>query len=69
MKIWDWLMPVVDKIERLGYSPSVFPSGLTVYQKGELVCKNDYSGERSMLENIYNGVVKFINWYNTQEKK
>ncbi len=59
---WDWLMPVVEKIESLGH-------GVTIYRKG---CHINDIGVSSIngfthsnkLEQTYKAVVEFIKWYN-----
>ena len=67
---WDWLMPVVEKIESL-----VFPNdeyynfnilgGCCTYiissHGHELVCSDR---GKSKLECVYKAVVEFIKWYN-----
>ena len=74
-KSWDWLMPVVEKIEQSGYVYdftidycSVF--GYTVKITSEL--KNTFSdftrirriGESTKINTVYEVVMEFINWYN-----
>lgn len=59
---WDWLMPVVEKIEDNG--------AVTVIKNG---CKietldNEFTtcGETTLIS-VYAAVVQFINWYNEQQ--
>ncbi len=78
---WNWLMPVVEKIESLGYYPQI----LTGEDGQEMIIYDEMlSYNRKMLNVIipnepvpntfkkinvvYNTVVKFIRWYNSQEK-
>lgn len=73
---WDWLMPVVEKIEKLGVSTDIhYYAGTTKNASGfygtELL---GYSTDLSIydstnqydtkLESVYKAVVKFIKWYN-----
>lgn len=57
---WDWIMPVVQKC--LDSTPG------TNYSKSERF--QSYLGVMDFrsIEAIYEAVVQFINWYNTQEK-
>ena len=63
---WDWLMPVVEKIESLGH-------GVTIYRKGCHI-NNEASfsvngfKHSSKIEQTYKAVVEFINWYNQQNQ-
>jgi cytochrome oxidase Cu insertion factor (SCO1/SenC/PrrC family) len=62
---WDWLMPVVESIERLGYEFFIVEDRVKVSHN------TDHSIEtiidltsRSKLNATYNAVVEFINEYN-----
>jgi hypothetical protein len=60
---WDWLMPVVEKIDQC-YS---LVGGLTDdycarYEKVENAITNNYS-----ITEAYQAVVEFIKWYNSQK--
>lgn len=66
---WDWLMPVVEKIESLGY--------YTMINKWSSVYRINNSQDRksivtihgkSKIENTYRVCVEFIKWFNTQSK-
>lgn len=77
---WDWLMPVVEKIETL------FDNRVTVliqsgeyaiwlhnkeeYEKSNYNTYDYYSSDwkENKIEAVYEQVVKFIKWYNQQEK-
>lgn len=68
-KEWDWLMPVVDKLEELGYEININGNDCYVQQpnrKGRLVihCKNWIN----KLQCVYQAVISTINWHNLQEK-
>ena len=63
---WDWLMPVVEKIESLGYGVTI---GMTDYCVIQNDWKEDLEEICSMTENgkllcTYNAVVEFIKWHN-----
>jgi len=76
---WDWLMPVVEKIELLSidefyYSFQVYigkfrSSVMPKDKRNNPVFENEtYSELGSKLERTYQVVVEFIEWYNTQSK-
>ncbi|MCP3682376.1 MAG: hypothetical protein GY861_06760 [bacterium] len=65
---WDWLMPVVEKIENLGYEFFI------VENRVEVSHNTDHSIEtiidltsRSKRDATYDAVVEFINQYNKYE--
>jgi hypothetical protein len=69
-KSWDWLMPVVEKIEQLQnelhvveletlFSSQYFASLPTSYVEG---CGN------TRKEALYNLVINYIKWYNNEQK-
>jgi hypothetical protein len=68
---WDWLMPVVEKIESLtlpvtGYRMVIVKiDDCTCSMQGNRYNYTRFSGE-SKIEAVYKAVVKFIKWYNTQ---
>jgi hypothetical protein len=59
---WDWLMPVVEKIEE-EYLVDIFGKAISIYdeKKGEFIVDNPANYKLSKIENIYLGVVNFIN--------
>jgi len=64
---YDWLIPVVDKIENIGFTVKIEKTSCLIreFTKG-------YSIEAiypSKLEAVYNSVVKFIKWYNNEKLK
>lgn len=69
-KDWNWLMPVVEKIEsidfvfniRQGHVSIVNNSGKKPFYTGGDIVKE------SKKEAIYETAVKFIKWYNQQQK-
>ena len=68
---WDWLMPVVEKIERLGYKTKIsfddfgtwtqIHYGLSVADTSETKALNQHG---TKIENTYKTVVEFIKWHN-----
>ena len=58
---WDWLMPVVQKIESLGYVFTI-QGGKAEY--GEMVSKSQCFIAEDKLSSTYKAVVEFINEYN-----
>lgn len=66
---WDWLMPVVEKIESLGYIFMIgkTESGITCGRSSGLKRPNVGSKSDSKLLSTYNTVVEFIQWYNNEK--
>jgi hypothetical protein len=71
-KSWDWLMPVVDKIENTGDG---FISRVTGCRIEGYLCdfvdqeNTEISlqfSQTSKIEAVYKAVVEFIKWYNSQ---
>lgn len=62
---WDWLMPVVEKIE----SMEDFRFNMTIEQSFCTVIENHTSNDitatdgNTKIEAVYNAVVEFIKWY------
>ncbi len=75
---WDWLMPVVEKIDRLNYDTYISHTVQTIEGKGTtpfnvITCRiEDYwakleiseTGE-TKIQAVYSAVLQFITWYNT----
>jgi len=60
---WDWLMPVVEKIEN--ESDSIIEIELdNAHISGDFKLSVH---EHSKIESVYTAVVKFIQWYNQQK--
>ena len=71
-KSWDWLMPVIDKIESLGYGTELYCSKRDGYffsigKYGSTTALHDSQSE-SRIECVYNAVVEFITEYNKTKK-
>jgi hypothetical protein len=66
---WNWLMPVVEKIESLGYNVDICQTTVDIFKKtnwnDEVVCKK----EASKLEAVYSAVLSFLKWYNENQIK
>ncbi len=67
---WDWLMPVVEKIELLGYSVEknfqrIDNDWQTLITKGNDILFQDFA-EKS-IDAMYCTLVQFIEWYNEQK--
>lgn len=71
-KSWNWLMPVVEKIEVIEISRNHNPV-VTIEKYITIISDNGEapiveSQTDSRIEGAYNAVVKFIKWYNQQSK-
>jgi hypothetical protein len=62
---WDWLMPVVEKIERHNEFTNVlfFPQGCSININTENGFHFDVDCD-AKIEAVYNACVEFIKWYN-----
>ena len=67
---WDWLIPVVEKIESLGYTVNISRITTSISEMvNEETMFSWVCGDISKkLEITYNTVVQFIEWYNEQTK-
>lgn len=65
---WDWLMPVVDKIESMGYFVMI-NRWTSVYtgSDGNRIQITTVEGP-SKITNTYQAILQFIRWYNEQTK-
>ena len=67
-KSWDWLMPVVEKMEEMGFGADITPHDVTIidYVTGNedirVVIQNDDNYPKIYL--VYLAVIEFIKWYN-----
>ena len=65
---WDWLMPVVEKIESLSFEVSIIDTeceiGTQGYSYRNIVCNK---GE-SKIEGVYKTVIEFIRYYNDERR-
>lgn len=74
---WDWLMPVIDKIETDRNYAVILSlnqceikckvmSDTTRITSADLAHGSNYSGKNSKLSNTWLAVVEFIKWYNSR---
>ena len=63
---WDWLMPVVEKIESLGYEFTIIESRCNINHNTDHSVEELFHIETvgSKLDTTYQAVVQFINQYN-----
>jgi hypothetical protein len=62
---WNWLMPVIRKIEELGNDVLITTNYIQIaYDEGEQFIVIDDLNIK--IDSVYNAVVEFINWYNKQ---
>ncbi len=68
-KSWDWLMPVVEKIESLDNGVIIEISGSYTIANGvDQTYYLEYRGDTKLL-NTYKAVVELIKWYNQDKNK
>ena len=60
---WNWLMEVVEKIESLGYDSQILKNTCYFFD-----CDFQETKGNTKREAVYNACVKFIKWYNQQNK-
>ena len=63
---WDWLMPVIEKIESLGYVFTI-QGGKAEY--GEMISETRCFIAEDKMSSTYKAVVEFIKEYNQKPKK
>ncbi len=56
---WDWLMPVIDKIEELGYIVTIV--GTNCYIDGDHVAFRSKTYDK--LQSAFETVIEFAEWY------
>jgi hypothetical protein len=62
---WDWLMPVIERIESLGYRWEIGMSTTSPYHYCKIWSIGSIEGI-SPLDAIYGACIEFIKWYNKQ---
>ena len=67
---WDWLMPVVEKIESFGYAVFMFPKNEVAIKQGMTIssmaiCK---TVSETKIKAVYLAVIEFIQWYNENNR-
>jgi len=63
---WDWLMPVVEKIESIGYEFTIVESRCKVSNNTDHSIKELFYIEKIgiKIDNVYDAVIQFIKQYN-----
>lgn len=67
---WAWLMPVVEKIETGKYRVKICGRRCEIWKDPNNLNEEaivPYSKEKTKIESVHMAVIKFINWYNTQQ--
>ena len=70
-KSWDWLMPVVEKIEEYNNHVSIMNKSCCIFPKGKNISHsytNGYINKNSKIEATWFAIVEFIKWYNKCQK-
>ncbi len=80
---WDWLMPVVEKIQSLDYFVSILGDGklpntkelpvnyCNIFKSGfttEILIDGGLIPSKSKIESVWKSIVQFIQWYNQDGK-
>ena len=72
---WNWLMPVVEKIESLptmkdngNFFFEIHQDSVTVFNSTRMDIIIEVIGQGSRINNTYQAVIEFIQWYNKQNK-
>jgi hypothetical protein len=62
---WNWLMPVVEKIESINYKVVIQNNSCSI----EMIILDDIfcQSENSKIEAVYKACVELIKWYNRQK--
>lgn len=74
---WDWLMDVVEKIEKLGFETSLFVNeskqsckyDFRIFESEilETKCRIIDNTAETKIKAVWNCVIEFIKWYNEQK--
>lgn len=64
---WDWLMPVVEKIEKLGFKVAIEESGCVIFKKYGTPINTTWNWPTKK-EGVYQAVLGFIKWHNQLSK-
>jgi len=66
-KSWDWLMPVVERIEGLGYDVFIGTNSCYLSKPNQQVVVHTNKFENK-LQTVYEAIVSFVEWYNSLQK-
>lgn len=67
---WDWIMPVVEKIESMGHAVSIEKFICTIWNRsynGGIICCNKGTDNKKQV--CFRAVIQFIEWYNLNKGK
>lgn len=69
---WDWLMPVVEKINKTDIPNNDFPASVIIFKTTvhinddeQILIETTATKEGGLIGAIWQAVVEFIKWYNT----
>ena len=65
---WDWIMPVVEKIESDGFIVHIEQEICYIRNKTNSTENIVYNCQHPKIESVYKSVVEFIKWYNQNTK-
>lgn len=71
---WDWIMPVVEKIESLGYGFRIDPWSIFVTEyisgnENDIIHVTIDDAPYPKIRHYYHAVIKAIKWYNENKSK
>lgn len=68
---WNALMPVIDKIEKLGFPVSIneWNTNIGNFRLAFTKVRHDEEGTLTKIQFTYNVIMDFIQWYNTHHKQ
>lgn len=68
---WDWLMPVIEKIEKTGCCASIINNGCNIktFISGDNGFNLNACDFESKIQTVYAVVVEYIKWYNKKLKQ
>lgn len=74
---WDWLMPIISKIEKMDYHVSITPYACEIYEGNcngdggkyfKSIVDLDNTIDIISIDLVHRTVVEFIKWYNQNSK-
>lgn len=72
---WDWIMPVVERIETLEtkdgrtFTIDMHRDSVLIFEYGTYINEIVFTEGKGRLENLYNACVEFIEWWNKQPEQ
>lgn len=64
-KRWDWLMPVIDRIEMEGVTVEITTKEISIYNNKGFSSRGWYIGTK--INSVWIYLVRFIQWYNANK--